>query len=439
MSFLIFTSVLYPISFSFEGNMKLLFTIALGLIYTCMQAQDTVYARRVLNDLCSKRMAGRGYVAKGDKKAAAYIASEFRKAGLKPVGKSYYQKFPIGVNTFPGVVEVVYNGRLLTPGVDYLIDPASPAINFEGTVPFVPLSELDSADHYMRSGSALKAALIDTFNGRWFEEAAIAYKHYSTDPGKQVVLRLSSEKFTWSSSPRPAKVCLITLRNDVYERGKPAVFSIRIQNRFLAPHISRNVVGMLEGSSRKDSFIVVTAHYDHLGMMGKTAMFPGANDNASGVAMLLNLARYYQKHPQPYSMVFIAFSGEETGLIGSRYFVDHPLIPLRDIRFLINLDLMGNGAEGVMAVNGLVHPKEFAQLQQLNTAGGYLPAVKARGKAANSDHYWFSQAGVPAFFFYLMGPYPHYHDVNDVASAVPFANFGSAFLLFTDFIALLQK
>jgi Zn-dependent M28 family amino/carboxypeptidase len=90
------------------------------------------------------------------------------------------------------------------------------------------------------------------------------------------------------------------------------------------------------GTLHPDSFVVFTAHYDHLGLMGRHNFFPGANDNASGVALLISLADYFQHHPQPYSVVFLAFSGEEAGLLGSGYFADHPPIKLSSVRFLIN-------------------------------------------------------------------------------------------------------
>ncbi len=419
--------------------MKFAVCSLLILLSTLCTAQDTIYARKVINELCSRRYAGRAYVANGEKKAAAYIASEFKKAGLSKIGKSYFQEFPMSVNTFPKTVVVKYNGKVLQAGVDYLVDPSAPSCSFKGEISFVSVDELDSATHYDEFGYNLKAAVLDTFTERYFEEAAISFKKYSTDQRKQIVIRLSNSKLTWSSSGRMAKVCLITLRNEVFERGKPAFFEVEIKNKFLAPYMARNVIGMIEGNKFKDSFIVLTAHYDHLGMMGKTAMFPGANDNASGIAMMLNLARYFKANPQPFSIVFIAFSGEENGLVGSHYFVQNPLITLSDIRFLVNIDLMGNGSEGVMAVNGIVHSSEFNLLKSINTRNQYLPDVKARGKAANSDHYWFSHAGVSAFFFYLMGPYPYYHDVNDKASAVPLSNFSNAFLLFRDFIVSLQK
>jgi Zn-dependent M28 family amino/carboxypeptidase len=110
-----------------------------------------------------------------------------------------------------------------------------------------------------------------------------------------------------------------------------------------------------------DTFIVLTAHLDHLGTMGKNVFFPGAHDNASGCAMVLNLAKYYsmRKCKPHYGLVFMFFSGEELGLLGSRFYTEHPLFPLSKIKFLINLDLMGSGDEGVQIVNSTIYKKQY--------------------------------------------------------------------------------
>src|SRR5690606_24991792 len=95
---------------------------------------------------------------------------------------------------------------------------------------------------------------------------------------------------------------------------------------------TQNVIGFLPGKSKRDSFVVFSAHYDHLGRVGE-AYFPGANDNASGVSMLLELASYYAvpENKPEYSIVFMAFGAEEAGLIGSKFYVNHPLFPLKSI------------------------------------------------------------------------------------------------------------
>jgi len=156
--------------------------------------------------------------------------------------------------------------------------------------------------------------------------------------------------------------------------------------------------------------------------MGKEAYFPGASDNASGTAMLLYLANYFAKNPQHYTMVFIAFSGEEAGLLGSSYFVNHPMIPLDHIRFLTNLDIMGDATDGITVVNATEFSKQFDALQRINNSKSYLPQIKSRGKAANSDHYHFTEAGVPSFFIYTNGGKGFYHDVFDNAASLSMTN-----------------
>ena len=383
-------------------------------------------------------MAGRGYVNKGDQYASNYLEKEYKKIGLISFGNNYFQSFEFSVNTFPKEIEIIYNGKTLIPGVDYIVDPACPSVNFKGNAHYMSIQSLDSVDHYNNWGGKLKAAVIDTFNAQYYTDAAINLKHYVSDPRNQLIVKLSKDKLTWSCSQKQSKVPVIILRSELFNRDISANFEVKVKSDFIKKNISRNVIGFIEGSKFKDSFIYVTAHYDHLGMMGNKTYFPGANDNASGIAMMLNLAKYYQTNKPKYSMVFIAFSGEEAGLIGSHHYVEHPLTALSNIKFLVNLDLMGNGADGVMVVNGTINPSEFQLLKSINEKEKYLPEVKIRGKAANSDHYWFAQSGVPAFFFYLMGPYPFYHDVNDKTTALPLTNFDQAFMLFQSFISKLQ-
>lgn len=413
--------------------MQTLLLLLLMGIAAAADAGDTLYARRIISGLCSEAYAGRGYTGKGDKLAARYIASEFERLGLEKLNGQRFQKFPLSINTIPET-EVIYNGQRLIPGTDYLVDPASCSADYSGEVLFV--SAADFKVRLQNQGNALPVVL-DTLGPASAESRAIL-NQFRSAPDIPILIRLSNQKLVWSSSTAQNTRAGIVLRESVFRRGEQAFFTIRIRSRFRKSYQSANVLGMVKGTRCPDSSIVITAHYDHLGMMGKKAMFPGANDNASGVSMLLNLAAYYQARPQPYSIVFIAFSGEEAGLLGSRYFTEHPQLSLARIRFLINLDLMANGSEGLMAVNGTLHAAEFKLLKQINLDKGYLPDIKARGKAANSDHYWFSEKGVPAFFFYLMGPYPHYHDVNDRPEMVPLSNYVQSFHLFLDFIGGLQ-
>jgi Zn-dependent M28 family amino/carboxypeptidase len=172
--------------------------------------------------------------------------------------------------------------------------------------------------------------------------------------------------------------------------------------------------------------------------MGSNTYFPGANDNASGTAMLFTMAKYFKENPSDYNVMFIAFAGEEAGLLGSKYFVENPILKLKKIKFLVNLDIMGSGEDGITAVNATVFEKEFELLQCINEEKKLLTKVKRRGPSANSDHYWFTENGVPAFFIYTMGPNKHYHDIFDTYEELSFREYDDITDLLITFVRRLN-
>lgn len=381
--------------------MKRFITVVLLLICIKSFAQDVDAARKTIDTLTSEYFWGRGYTNNGLKKAAEYLAAEFKHYGLNPLaGKNYCQEFQFPVNTFPGKMDVSVNGIELIPGRDFIITPDSRGTKAKGK-----LTEQDST-HFMNAES-------------------------------RVIVSLEN-KLTWSVADKAQDYTNIQLIKSVFKE-KPSSFQVNIENKEVAAFNAWNVCGMVKGTRKPDSLIVITAHYDHLGGMGKETFFPGANDNASGTTLLLNLAKHYSENPPPYSIVFICFAGEEAGLIGSKYFSEHPLINLSSIRFLINIDLAGTGDEGITVVNASVFPKEFAILKEINTTNNYLAQVKSRGKAANSDHYWFTEKGVPSFFIYTLGGIKAYHDVFDVAETLPLTEYSDLFNLITSFNSRLMK
>jgi Zn-dependent M28 family amino/carboxypeptidase len=115
------------------------------------------------------------------------------------------------------------------------------------------------------------------------------------------------------------------------------------------------------------------------------------------------------------------------------------LFPLKNIRFLVNLDLQGTGDEGITVVNATEFRKEYALLNEVNDSAKLLAKINARGKAANSDHYWFSEKGVPAFFFYTLGGIKAYHDVFDKAETLPLNEYEDLLKLVKGFNERLMK
>ena len=193
----------------------------------------------------------------------------------------------------------------------------------------------------------------------------------------------------------------------------------RLNNHYYENYPTQNVIGYIPGKTEPDSFFVFTAHYDHLGRMGSETYFPGANDNASGTAMLLDLAKYYSKpENQPdHVHCFYGISALKRLVCWVRIFMsDNPLFPLKSIQFLVNLDMVGSGSQGIKVVNGTVFKESFEKLVKINSGNEYILKVSERGESANSDHYPFYAAGVPSFFIYTLGDEcKEYHNIYDVS------------------------
>ncbi|GAB5409005.1 MAG: hypothetical protein BalsKO_13700 [Balneolaceae bacterium] len=207
---------------------------------------------------------------------------------------------------------------------------------------------------------------------------------------------------------------------------------MELKSKLESTYKTQNVIGYLNGENN-DSTIVIMAHYDHFGKMGN-ALFPGANDNASGTAMILSLAKHFSENKPRYTTIFIAFGGEELGLLGSKFFVENPLFDLSKVKFLMNFDLAGTGDDGIQVVNGSVYRDQFDRLTSINDEQNLLPQVKIRGKACNSDHCFFDEAGVPGFYIYTLGGTRAYHDVYDRFETLPFTEFEDYFRLMVEFI-----
>lgn len=376
----------------------------LFLLFLCVKslfAQNLSDAHRIIDTLTSKTMWGRGYTNMGMAKAADFIVNKFKDYGLAPIdGKEFKQNFSFAVNTFPGKMDVYINGKKLIPGKDFIMLPASIGARAKGK-----LTQTDSV----------------TF----------------IQPENRLMV-IVKDKLTWSVAQEKSDFTGIELSKTAVTED-PDSIEMDIENSFVPDFKASNVCAIIKGTAKPDSVLVITAHYDHLGGMGDQTYFPGANDNASGVSFLLGLAKYYAVHPQSYSMAFICFAAEEAGLVGSKYFTENPLIPLEKIKFLINVDMVGTGEDGITVVNATHHTKEFAILNQINDSAKYLVKINPRGKAANSDHYFFTEKGVPAFFIYTQGGVAAYHDVNDIAATLPLTEYDDLFKLFVDFNKALMK
>lgn len=414
--------------------LRLITYIAALLTFSASFGQRS-FGLAVVKELASEKYHGRGYVNDGHKLAANYVANTFKENDLQPIGDSYYQYFDINVNTFPSAVSVQFDSLKLKAGVDFIVNPNSGSA--KGT--FIP-AKIDSDKDLVKVLSKYRGKerniifIISDPNTNDIDSNE-RYKQLRLNAAFFApVLWVTEKRLIWSIGDRELPFPIIMLNKELSPSPESfKTISIHIKNEYKEKLKTQNVIGKIEGRNKKKT-IVISAHYDHLGRMGSDAYFPGANDNASGLAMLLYLIEHFSDHQPRYNLVFMAFGAEEKGITGSKHYVDHPLFPLKDIKFLINLDMLGTGDDGIAVVNGAVYKKQFKKLAKLNQKGDYLKKIQIRGKAKNSDHYYFSEAGVPSIFIYTKGGVKHYHDVNDKAKTLPLNKFEDLSKLLTKYI-----
>ena len=399
--------------------------VACMLLSLCTQAQDVkTTIHKHIDTLASPSMHGRGYVFNGGDIAARYIAGRFAAFGLEKMDGSYFQRYSFPINTFPGQVDLTIQNTKLTPGKDYIVHGASGEWH-KGKMKLntIDLSNAkDSFSYYkalqkVRKGDAYYLINADTPT----KYLSLGIRNFAHQLPEGLYIVPKHGKMIWTANQDVVAPTIFYVEDTVLPQKMKKV-KATVDTRYVPQYVAKNVIGYVKGTEVPDSFIVFSAHFDHLGRMGKDALFAGANDNASGTSLVLYLAEYFAKHPQRYSVAFMLFSGEEAGLLGSKYYVYHPLFPLQQIRFLVNLDMTGEATDGITVVNGEAHEPEFDLMSALNAQHNYMTKVRKRERTSNSDHYFFSKEGVPAFFIYTHGTKPFYHDVLDLPEQISLEN-----------------
>lgn len=194
-----------------------------------------------------------------------------------------------------------------------------------------------------------------------------------------------------------------------------------------------NLLGRVRGTDASARTIVVSAHYDHLGVQNGR-VYPGADDNASGVAALLEIARYVTRHPLRHQALFVAFDAEELGLQGARRFIAMPPVPLRTIAIDVNLDMLSrNDQNEIVAAGTYQNPSLRPMLDDVRRRSavhvlfGHDRPIRKAGFVDDwtneSDHGVFNDAGVP-FIYFGVEDHPDYHQPTDTADRINPAFFG---------------
>ena len=420
----------------------LLLTTSLGPAQTALVPPGAEELAAHAAALTAPEMEGRGSGTPGGALAARYLEERLAAAGLRPGGDAggWRQSFVLR----PGTRLASGNALLRTGGAplalevsrDWTPHGGSPSSDVEAELVFVGAPPGATGDGM---GEAVRGKIVMVLEGGGVTrlERLIAARRAGAAAlllvgdnllaleRTAVSVGLPSATLTPTAADlllAPAGMTMASLARTPAAPGSPApVIATGITARLairLEPADRRadNVIGILPGTdpALAGESVVIGAHYDHLGRIGG-AIYHGADDNASGTAVVLGLAKAFAAAGgAPRTLVFVLFSGEEMGLIGSGHYVRHPVLPLERAAAMVNFDMVGRMRDGRVTVAGVESGDALRALVTAAAAGEPLAVAYSQSPFAPSDQARFYAAGVPVLFF-TTGRHPDYHRPTDTA------------------------
>ena len=404
---------------------KILFFLVLSVSLFAANAQDSVFVRNTIRDLTSPQFHGRSAAFRGDSLAADYLAAKLKAVGAQPLTEDYLQHYTFNTCILDGKVELALGKKKLVQGVEFSPISISKPCNGKYKMLYFDAKRIDKENEVQQFRDEHKKALsksfvyLDVSDEGELNKSALRIvnqiKRGANPLGSAgVVLGVKSmPAMSIPANVKPMDYSVLYVKSDLMTE-LPKKIKVRIDNRY-ACHYTQNVAAFVPGTLCKDSMIVFMGHYDHVGQVG-SVYYPGAHDNASGTSAVLDLARHFAHHPAKYTTVFLFFSGEESGLMGSKFFAKNPLIDLAKVKIVVNIDLFCGGDDGIIVFNAEADNTKavFEKMKQVNEKRGYVKDIEPRKNSANSDHYYFVERGCPAIFILTKGgAYGGYHSPTD--------------------------
>lgn len=445
-----------------------------------------------LNIIASDKYQGRETGKKGQKMAAKYIAKQFKLAGIPPYKEqTYFQQFLLNVVSAKPA-EISINGKKYSGNKDYYNFPGETEQRIEAKeILFLGYGIQDEKyDDYKGVDVKNKVIMIlseepasndqtslitgKTGKSAWSGYYRIKSKKAKEEGAKALLIvvddiageieenkhHLESSKMELESHKTEMPTIFISRQmandilankitvNDIQQKiaitKKPfniaTTTSLVIQIKNDIKKISsENVLGFIEGSDLKEQLIIITAHYDHLGKKGRKIIYNGADDDGSGTVAIIALAEAFAKakregHGPRRSILFMTVSGEEKGLLGSSYYVEHPEYPLANTVCDLNIDMIGRMDEKHAKNPNYVYligsDKLSSQLhsisENVNTTYSKLELDYTYNDEKDknrfyyrSDHYNFAKKGIPVIF-YFNGVHEDYHRITDDVEKINF-------------------
>ena len=406
--------------------------------------------------LADDKLEGRRTGTVGEELAVQYIIKQFKAIGLSPKGTEYYpQSFIVDDGKqINDVTAFIINGDTLQTGKDFFPFPFSPDIYIEA-LPAIAVQEADMPWFF-----DLKEKLEENKNNPHFDlpDYIRTNAKKAKDRGASAVILYNSsaieDKLLFESKDRSEQLTIPVLyvTKDIAQKhfsDKAATLNIKlrvvINNKNRVGH---NVIGYINNHAA--TTVVLGAHFDHLGYgedgnsrstTKALQIHNGADDNASGTAALIELARKLKlSKATNNNYLFIAFSGEELGLFGSKYFTEHPTIDLKTVNYMINMDMIGrlNDSTKVLTISGIGTSPSWGMY--------YFPKHSSLTKNPNlvfkydssgtgpSDHTSFYRKDIPVLFFFT-GLHTDYHKPTDDADKI---NYKGEQLIITHILNLIE-
>lgn len=406
-----------------------------------------------LSFIASDALEGRNTPSRGLDIAAEYIAAQFRRAGLEPVGDDGYFQTANWIVSERDMTGFEFKLSSRTGSVS--VDRTQVSMTFTQSVKLTAgtLIKIDSTsiDALVPAQVAGKVVITET-NGAALNRIA------ALNPSVIVLVNRANPIGTGGGGTRlvdpenrPAAnpvtaAARITIHApeavrffDALPPGVNAVtLNINVPAYAEHPVKIRNVIGLLRGSDPvlKDSYVFVTAHYDHLGIANGTSgdlIYNGANDDGSGTVSVIEIANALStlKTRPLRSIVFMTVFGEEKGLLGSRYYGRHPIFPIAKTVADVNLEQVGrtDSTEGPQVNNASMTGFDFSDVGTIFQKAGALTGINVYKHERNSDAYFgrsdnqaLADQGVPAHTICVAFDYPDYHSVNDHFEKIDYAN-----------------
>lgn len=458
-----------------DGNIHVADSIAIKYAQT-IKAEDLEMDLQVL---ASDSLEGRETGSRGQKLAAEYIKNQFEQAGLKPAGVngSYFQPFTLEKQSWGEVyvkandqiyknfAEVIYYGNAHLPeekSMEAVFVGRGLAGDYEGLdVTGKAVVIFDSEDKgwrtklktakekgaaaYIVTSGTDRADFTRTVNNAklFVDRPKLSFKEDGNENGASIFFFTSPETAAEILGTNLKKLDKAIFKADegksnAVKRIKPGKIIFKTERKE-APIETENVLGMVEGTDLKEEIVVVTSHYDHLGIGPNGEIFNGADDNGSGTSAILEMAEAFGKakeagHGPRRSVLFMAITAEEKGLLGSEYYVKNPLYPLAQTVANLNIDMVGRTDlthEGkpdyIYLIGSDKLSRELHELSaQINETYTNLDLDYAFNDENDpnryyyrSDHYNFAKNNIPVIF-YFNGTHSEYHKASDTIEKISF-------------------